>query len=140
LNSDAGRALAGFVGRLIGSRSRFLTLRDDLYFTAGEVAPGISRLSWWDERGVELAQPDWDNGEGRILGLRRAAVTTEGHIELTALLLNADARSVAFKLPGPFAWRLILDSANPEAAPGPVLESYEVADRGAVLLAADVKP
>src|SRR6185503_16170689 len=136
LEEGRGKALAAFVARLTEARRRFITLRDDRYPQGGEIAPGISRQSWWDERGVELGQGDWDNGEGRILCLRRAARTGQGIVEVTALLLNAHSEPVIFKLPGELPWQLVLDSADPKAQPAPVSQNYKVADRAAVLLAA----
>src|SRR3569833_2873211 len=138
LESEPGKALAGFVGRLAQARRRYITLRQDRYPQGGEVGPGLSQQSWWDERGTELQEDDWENGEGRILCLRRAAVTREGRIEVTALLMNADANPVSFRLPGDLPRRLVLDSSNPDAEAAALSGEYAVADRAAVLLAADL--
>jgi len=137
LDSEQGKALAGFVARLTQLRRQQVTLHAD-HYPDGEAAPGLARQSWWDERGIELSPADWNNGEGRILCLRRAAPVGNARIEVTALLLNADSRPVSFKLPGDLPWRLVLDSADPQAMAKPVTGSCEVADRAAVLLVADI--
>jgi isoamylase len=137
MESDPGKALTDFVARLTELRRQHITLHDD-HYPDGEAAPGLARQSWWDERGIELSPADWNNSEGRILCLRRAAPAGNSRIEVTALLLNADSRPVSFQLPGDLPWRLALDSANPQATPSPVAGSYEVADRAAVLLVADI--
>ena len=114
-HSERGEALARFVARLTSLRRQFPALRWDRFFGEDdEVAPDIRALSWWDERGVILETEDWANHEGRVLISRRAVRSDDGRIEIVAVMLNADANALTFKLPGPFRWRLLVDSAQPE--------------------------
>ncbi|MDE2184107.1 MAG: glycogen debranching protein GlgX [Alphaproteobacteria bacterium] len=136
-----GNRLVEFVAQLIRARQAFVTLRSNRYLGSRELVPGLTEMSWWDERGVELSPEDWKSAEGRLLVLRRALRRVDGSIEVTALMMNADTRGHDFKLPGQFPWQVILDSARLDAAP---LDSpdatYPVGERTAVLLAAVVGP
>jgi glycogen operon protein len=139
--SERGSALTQFLSRLVAARRRYVTLGCDRYLGDEEVLPGIRAVSWWDERGVELSHDDWDNQEGRILCLRRAARRPDGHVEVTALVMSADSNAVTFHLPGKLPWALVFDSAEPDKAAGRVAApAYPLADRAAVLLVADIAP
>jgi glycogen operon protein len=138
--SSQGKALSAFMGRLAEIRHRYTTLRHDRYMGPGEIAPGISEQSWWDERGLELAPGDWENGDASILCLRRAARRPDGRIEITALMLNATGEPTLFNLPGDHPWQLVYDSANPHVSSSLLKDgSYTVGDRSAVLLAAEIE-
>ncbi len=120
-NAEAGVAQTEFVSRLIAIRREYPTLRCKRFLgTESEIAPSLTELSWWDERGVILDESDWANHEGRVLILRRAARMDDGRIEITAVMLNADAHSLVFKLPGSYRWRLLIDSS------GPTLDSHDI--------------
>jgi isoamylase len=139
--SERGRLLIRFIARLIDLRKRFATLRCNKFLGSTEIVPGIEEMSWWDERGVQLAPADWDNHEGRILILRRAARLKSGRVEVTALMLNAHPGKILFKLPGALAWQLQFDTADPAIAPRALeTDTYEVMDRAAVLLTAEIVP
>jgi isoamylase len=139
--SPHGKALTAFVGKLAEARKRYATLRYDRYLGTAEVAPGIRQLTWWDERGQELAPGDWDNNEARILCLRRAARTASGSVEITALLMNGGADQILFHLPGDFPWQIVFDTAEPDATVRLLTDkTYPVADRAAVLLVAEIAP
>ena len=59
----------------------------------------------------------WDYAPGRVLGLRRAAETADGLIDLSLVLINGGGDDVQFKLPEPvFDWALRLDTAQPATA------------------------
>jgi len=116
-HSESGEALARFVARLAELRRAYPTLRCQQFLGGNEeVAPGVTDLSWWDERGVTLEHEDWANGNGRALVSRRAAKLADGRIEVIAVMMNADAHALMFKLPGPFRWRLLIESAEPESS------------------------
>jgi len=139
LKSGRGKEFCAFVSKLTAARRRYSSLHSDRYLSGKEVAYGIGALSWWDERGQELAPADWENFEGRALCLRRAAAGDNGRMEVTALLLNAGQQPILFHLPGSLSWQMVWDSANPDAESGLLLNTdYLVADRAAVLLAADM--
>jgi isoamylase len=137
LQSEDGRALTGFVARLVQARRLYPTLRSNRYLGQQEIAPGLEELSWWDERGVRLEQSDWDNVEGRILILRRA----ERHgrtIRVTALVMNADSQAIQFKRPGEYPWSLVYDSSDPSRGPGKLDgETFELQGRTVALLVAE---
>jgi len=137
----AGRQLVEFASRLVRLRRSHPTLRSR-HFLGGEteVAPGVTDLSWWDERGVQLSPEDWANVEGRVLILRRAAKLANGTVEVTALMLNADQHDLTFKLPGELPWNVLIDSVNPANTSRELEDShYAVGGHGAVILVAFVK-
>jgi len=137
--SPRGKSLSDFVATISQARRRYASLRCDRYLGTGEVAPGITEQSWWDERGLELAPGDWDNHSAHILCLRRACRKADGRTEVTALLLNAASEQILFNVPGELPWHLVFDSANLDAVPGPLTDNtYPVCDRAAVLLAAEI--
>jgi glycogen operon protein len=138
--SDEGEALTDFIRRLIDLRRRYPTLRCDRYLGTEELSAGLEELSWWDERGVQLAPEDWDNAEGRILILRRAERRQHGEVEITALMMNADSNQIIFQMPGAFEWQLHYDSFDPTIAPHPLTEdSYKMEGRTVALLTAMVR-
>jgi glycogen operon protein len=139
VKSGRGAALSRFFADLASARRRYITLRADHYLGDAEIAPGIRAQSWWDERGQQLAPQDWENDEGRILALRRAARRPDGTVEVTALLMNTSSGPVQFQLPGDLPWMLVFDTADPGEHGRPVNgDSYPVQDRAAVLLSAEL--
>jgi glycogen operon protein len=139
LETPAGKSLSDFVARLAKIRKDYPTLRCSQYLGTTEVTSGLAEMSWWDERGVELSQEDWDNQEGRVLILRRAKRSDSGKIEITALLLNADANKLTFKLPGDYSWRVLIDSGVPDQEPRDVTENtYAIEGRAGVILVAEL--
>ena len=138
LASDEGKSLIDFVTRLIELRGQYETLRFGKFMGNDEVLPGITQLSWWDERGVQLSPEDWDNRQGRILIMRRAARKVDGTVEITALMMNASGEKINFKLPGEFAWRVMFDTSDPAIQPHRLeAQTYDVQDRAAALLVAE---
>ncbi|MGA0588274.1 glycogen debranching protein GlgX [Dyella sp. KRB-257] len=137
--SDRGHALIDFVARLIRLREQHPTLRADTFMHGGaELLPGLSPVSWFDERGVAMRHSDWDFAGGRLLALRRALPKARRHIDVTLLLINGTDARHRFVLPGPpLPWRLRLDSAAPDA-PDRLLDqpALEVEGQSVVLLSA----
>lgn len=139
-HSEFGRQQLALLGKLTDLRKRFSTLRSDHYMGNSEIVPGVAELSWWDDRGLQLAPEDWDNGEARALALRRAARTADGNVEVTALLLNAGGEPITFQLSEGTPWEVLYDTGDSGVQPHKLDESsYEVADRGAVLLVATIQ-
>ncbi|HEX3756984.1 MAG TPA: glycogen debranching protein GlgX [Rhizomicrobium sp.] len=137
--SERGKTLIDFIGRLVQFRRSFASMRCNSFLGSSQIAPGIEELSWWDERGVQLSQEDWENVEGRILILRRAEIRKDGRLEATALMLNGSPERITFKLPGDFDWHLQYDSNDPAISPHRLeAKTYEIADRAAVLLTAEI--
>jgi isoamylase len=141
LDTDNGRQLADFAARLIALRKRLPTLRCGKFLSdTTDVGQDLQELSWYDERGVRLSKEDWDNAEGRVLILRRSEKQPSGPVAITALMLNADANTLHFKLPGDYPWRVLIDSADPAVSERPIVgNTYEVAGRAAVIIAAEIK-
>jgi glycogen operon protein len=111
-----GISLSHFIGRAAALRRRHPTLRSATFLHGRtEPLPGIPDVGWFDERGEKLSDSDWNDPEGRLLTLRRAAVTEEG-VEVSLLLINGSADDRPFLLPEPVPlWRSVLDSAQPDA-------------------------
>ncbi len=124
LSSPRGAALRDFVAKLIALRRAHASFQGHYFQHARiEVAPGLKDISWFDERGTELCQADWDNGNARLLGLRRAIALGHGRIEIAILLFNADGEAHQFRLPEPrLEYRLLLNTDDPAAAEQAVSE------------------
>jgi isoamylase len=139
--SPAGQTQVAFLGKLARLRAAHPTLRNNKFLGNENVTADIAELSWWDERGVPLSQEDWDNNDGRILILRRATKKPDGRIEVTALMMNGSNDKATFKLPGALPWQLQYDTSDPATEPR-ILEgeSYDIADRTAVLITAEIGP
>ena len=115
-HSDKGEALARFIARLVQLRKDYPALRCNRFLSGNrEILRGVTDLSWWDERGVTLEPEDWANREGRVLISRRAATMDDGRVQVVAVMTNADAHALTFKLPGAFRWRLLIDSTKAES-------------------------
>jgi glycogen operon protein len=141
LDTDNGRQLADFTARLIALRKHLPTLRCCKFLSdTADVGKDLQELSWYDERGVKLSKEDWDNAEGRVLIMRRAEKQPSGTVQITALMLNADANTLQFKLPGDYPWRVLIDSGKPAAGEQAIEgNTYQVEGRAAVILAAETK-
>jgi glycogen operon protein len=121
--SDAGISLAHFFSKVAALRRAHPTLRGTRFLHGTDFPlPDIADVAWFGETGEPLSPGAWQDPEGRLLAMRRAA-RIDGGVELTLLLVNGSREDRDFTLPGPaFPWRIVLDSAEPEAADG-VVES-----------------
>jgi isoamylase len=137
--SDAGRALTSFTGRLISLRKNHPLLRDS-HFLHGEndVLPDIKDVGWFDERGELLTNEAWQDPEGRALTLRRAGAGLDGEIEVLLLMHNAGDAPLSFTLPPPrLEWNLLVDTAKPDTHPQPFRgEALEIGAHGFAVLVA----
>jgi glycogen operon protein len=121
--SDEGRALTAFTARLIALRKEFAALRAN-YFMSGH-------------------KQAWQFTEGRLLACRRLCGCDDGeHVDATLLLINGASDTHAFTLPGPtLAWRLVIDSARPDAPEQEIRDtSVPVEAHSAVLLVVRHRP
>jgi isoamylase len=135
-----GIALSHFFARAAALRRAHPTLRSATYLHGQTIPlPGIADISWFDERGTLMTPEAWNDPEGRTLALRRAA-SLEGGTEISLLLINGMEEDCSFNLPAPFLpWRMVLDSAKPEAEERVVTTPTEtVARHSARLLVAFV--
>jgi glycogen operon protein len=114
-DSEEGRTQIDFVSRVFALRKEYATLRASTFMHAREeLAPGLFDIAWFDETGTSMDDADWAFSEGRLLGVRRAAVDEKGRIEVTALLINGGHEPRDFAIPEPaFDWRMALCSATP---------------------------
>ncbi|MGE7205690.1 glycogen debranching protein GlgX [Sphingomonas sp. NPDC019816] len=134
--SEEGEAMIAFTARLADLRRRYQVLRAP-QFLYGQDTPGhgVNDIEWWDERGEQLSDEDWNNPEGRALMMRRATKTEDDRVEAVSLLLNASPDPITFTLPPPHADRTVLiDSGKPELGEIEIGDSYEVAPQSAVLI------
>jgi glycogen operon protein len=137
--SDGGRALMEFVARLIRLREQHPTLRADNFMHGGpDLLPGLTPVSWYNERGSAMRQSDWNDAQGRLLMLRRALLKGRRHVDVTLLLINGTGEPHGFTLPEPrLPWRLRIDSGNPEAPERNVEEgTLELKGQSVMLLSA----
>jgi glycogen operon protein len=140
--TEIGKARAAFVSRLIAIRKQYpvLTLPRYLY-GSNEILRGLPEIDWFDERGERLSDEDWGNVHARAFVLRRASLRSDGGADVLAFMMNAWRRPLHFQLPGPFRWRLLLDTADVTAPPRELSSKpYTVQDRAAVLIAAVAEP
>ncbi len=133
--SPEGEAMIGFVRRLIGLRKRYRLLHSRRYLYGQEIAPNLPDIDWWDERGVALAQEDWENVHGRALIMRLARKMEDGRLRIIALLMNGSPDNLVFNLPPPSARRrLLVDSAHPHLEEHDIGDSYWLLSGAAALI------
>lgn len=133
--SAEGETMIRFTERLIALRKRYPLLHSPSYLYGDEVAPGLPDIDWWDERGMRLAQQDWDNAEGRAL-IMRLVRRVGARVQVVCLAQNSSHQSLVFNLPPPFGGRrLLIDSAHPELPEHDIKDSYYLLPRAAALIA-----
>ncbi|HWT12718.1 MAG TPA: glycogen debranching protein GlgX [Allosphingosinicella sp.] len=136
--TGAGKALADFVGRLTDIRRRYPLLRGHRYLYGDEIAADLPDIDWWDERGLRLAQEDWDNAQGRALVMRLARTLDQGAIEIVCVLLNSSEEALTFILPPPAGRRrLLVDSAHPSREEEEVGDTYFLLPHAAAVIAGE---
>ena len=116
--SPEGKGLMAFVARLAALRHRYRVLRSRNFLHGkDEPAPGVRDIEWFDFNGEIISEQAWNNGEERVLAVRRAALEDDGTIPILNLFLNPTAEAVRFRIPPPqLPTRILIDSAAPEAA------------------------
>jgi isoamylase len=134
--SAEGQALTGYVARLAALRHRHPALRCR-HFLHGkdEPAPGVLDIQWFDTHGHVISDGAWNNGEERMLALRRASRNDDGSVPILSLYLNPTADEVRFRIPPPkMPTRLLIDSGAPDAPERDIAgDEIAVAARSAVL-------
>jgi glycogen operon protein len=140
LHKEPGSSLARFVARLGDIRRSHPVLRSRSFLHgAGEPAPGILDIDWFDQNAGQLSDANWGDGEGRLLTLRRAAAVPDGTVSVLTLMMNSTPADCSFRIPGPSPITLLLDSADPDAPERPLdEETLLVAAHSLVLLHAVV--
>ena len=134
--SEQGKALTTFVGRLTALRLAYPSLRGSRFMVNDQmVMPKMAEIAWFDTRGEYVWDDAWNDPDCRMLGLRRA--TRQGdEIEVTLLLINGSDADVSFQMPQPpFVWRVLVDSAAPDVPERELAAlSIDVMARSVVLL------
>ncbi|AOJ08119.1 glycogen debranching protein GlgX [Burkholderia mayonis] len=137
-DEPAGERMIAFVARLASLRAAHPLLRTQR-FPAGDVelAPGVTEIGWFDERGEALTVDAWEDRERRALALRRVGKGAAGRREALLLMLNGAAHPLRFvRPPGGTAWRIVLDTAAPDASERPLpAHGVDVAAHGFVIVA-----
>ena len=132
---EVDAALLDFTRRLAAlRRTRKLLRQHHFLHGQGRDTQGLPDITWLAEDGQVLSAAQWQDPGRRSLGLRLAGADDAPLL----LLLNAGAGPVTFRLPEPpgsGGWRLLLDTAEDEAAeslfaatlalPGPSLKLLE---------------
>jgi isoamylase len=134
--STEGKALTAYVGRLAALRHQYPVLRCR-HFLHGkdEPAPGVLDIQWFDVHGNVISDGSWNNGEERVLALRRASRNADGSVPILSLYLNPTAHEVRFRIPPPeLPTRLLIDSGAPDAPERDITgDEIAVAARSAAL-------
>lgn len=121
--AQADPALSAWTAKLVGLRRAHADLREDRFLTGGpDWDPDVA---WRDADGA-LAPPNWDRGDVLVMVLRGR----------TAVVLNRGP-AVRVVLPGG-RWRVLADSAAPEASEWWSGSVVTVAERAVMLLVADM--
>lgn len=137
-----GAALREFTAHLIEIRRRHPVFQGRYFQHARiELVPGLPDIAWFDERGTELSQEDWDNANARLLGVRRAIRRGDGGFEVALLLFNADEGDHQFLLPRPkLEYRIVADSEDPARAGTVITDGrYDIAAHSLVALLAEAE-
>ena len=112
-------SLREFTSRVIALRRRYGLLRQTRHLgTVRNEDPGFKDVTWLNAAGTELSTEDWQDAGHRCLGMLLDGRASGGPREALLLLLNAHDGEVQFVLPavpGKTAWRLLLDTNDPES-------------------------
>ncbi len=134
--SARGEALIEFVSRLSEIRRAFPVLRSPRFLHGRDlIAPGISDIDWFDEKGGFLTEQDWHYPEGRALTMRLAG-RRRSRADLIALCINGSDTSLTFCLPDHLPWRVLIDSAQTLSHHERIVQGFVVQAGAAVILAA----
>ncbi|WP_420473555.1 glycogen debranching protein GlgX [Noviherbaspirillum sp. ST9] len=139
--SDDGRSLTAYVGRLLAVRHSFDALQSQRFQHGDEVGDGMRDLSWFDERGEELPPDAWQNPEARALAVQRASLDDDGRLDVVLMLVNGGHDALAFRFPQPARrWHVLVDSSTDETDVRAVFEEQIDVPGHAVLVLANRVP
>ena len=136
-HTATGAAMTRFVGRVAQLRHGHPSVRISRFLDGGRlIAPGVTAIAWYDIDGHGMSQSAWDDPQGRVLALRRAAENPEDDtVDITLTLLNASDADITFKLPEPrLQWRCVLDSARPDEPDWMVEQEHVVVQAHSLVL------
>lgn len=117
LDTSAGQKLCEFTARLIALRKSTPLLQGHYFQHANiEIAPGVTDVFWFDDKGVELQGKAWHRGDNH-LGMQRCHKQDDGFVAFTILLVNADQQDYHYRLPlSQLEYAVQLDTADADAA------------------------
>jgi glycogen operon protein len=120
-DSEEGRALTTFVGRMVGLRHRHPVLRWNQYIHGrDQPAPGVLDIQWFDQQGGQMTNEAWNNPQERTLVLQRASKEAGGVTILTCFF-NPTPDDQTFAMPPPdLPAELVVDSASPKEPERPL--------------------
>lgn len=140
--SERGAALKVFATRLIALRHAHPALQGSYFQHAHiEFMPGLRDIHWFDERGTELQQDEWNDANARLLGVRRVIQAGNGDLEVLVLLLNSDGAQHRFTLSEPkFDYAVRVDTNDPAHIDVALADGHcDVAGHSLVLLTATMQ-
>jgi glycogen operon protein len=142
-DSEEGRALSAFVGRVIALRHRHPVLRWGQYLHGrDEPVPGLLDIQWFDQQGRQMTSDAWNNPQERTLVLQRASREEDGGVTILTCLFNPTPDDESFTLPPPdLPTQVLIDSASPKE-PERTLENHTllVKSRSVVLTRSVLEP
>jgi glycogen operon protein len=124
-----------FIRKLIDVRKWHPSLKSDNFLHGrNEILPGVMDVGWFDIDGTAISPESWADPRCQTLSLRRA-VSMDGVVDVTLLMLNASQIDCEFIYPMPYMnWSLKIDSANPDCPTVPAqCHKTWVSAHGAVL-------
>jgi glycogen operon protein len=148
---DRDRALLDFTRRLVEIRAEQPVLHRRTFFQGRRIrGSDVKDLTWYRPDGEEMTDAEWEDGRGRVLGLRLAGDAIDEQDEYgnrivgdtLLMLLNGEDRTVPFRVPR-FAvraravWQALIDTADPETVAGRYVEggaSLDLPGRSILLL------
>jgi glycogen operon protein len=121
-----GTAMLRFCTRLARLRRGYRVFQHpDFPHGRNEWLPGVLDVDWFDANGQPISTSSWEDPQARSLVIRRAAPAWPERrlgneqaraVDVVLLLINGGSEDSVFVPPPPaLAWRLVLDSAQPEA-------------------------
>ena len=110
--ADADDGLADFVAELLALRASDPALHHDRWFQTRVSGPEERAMAWFAPTGLEMQVGDWhDAGQHALAGRIDGAVPGQPHHAAVLLVFNPEPAPLAFTLPAPASWRLLLDSS-----------------------------
>lgn len=107
---QADSQLISFVSRLIALRRHYPALRHVQWYSGALQDDQHPDIAWLSSSGGAIQEAGWSDKSSFCIGIRASGTPP------CLLLLNASAQSVPFVLPEG-KWNVVLDSADPAAAP-----------------------
>jgi glycogen operon protein len=115
--------LVDFARELVRFRRSRPGLRRDTFLKGSRRGAAPKDVSWLHPSGRELTEADWNDPEGRCLGVLMSTTTTMRRSAYGDVLIvfNANDSGIEFTLPPPpadAAWRVLFDTALRHPGPG----------------------